>query len=39
MAYYYTMYNGAQRLAAYFGQWGLTAGIEYRRLLELERTI
>jgi hypothetical protein len=39
MSYYYTLYTGAQKLAASIGEFGINAELEYRRLLELERTI
>lgn len=39
MAYYHTLYTGAQRLARSIGEFGIHAEVEYRRLLELERTI
>lgn len=39
VAYYYTLYNSAQCLAAHIGQVGIRAELEYRRLLELERMI
>ena len=39
MAYYYTLFTATQKLAAQIGEYGLRAEVEYRRLLELERTV
>lgn len=39
MAYYYTLYTGLQKIASRLGEMGIRAEIEYRRILEAERTV